>query len=198
MYDYFNHRTSEEAGTPVKTEARTLTNRPVFGGNGITPDEATDPEPYSARRAELIDPIFFFVRDLVTEKLSKAGAPVSSKDQIRQSIIFGGRPGEAELVSKFREYIATKHEWRIATETIDQNSEFIADRLNAELALAGFGPEAAKQAQIGADKEVARAIELLPRAARLADTARLLRISTDNKKTRRVAFPTGQGRNRRN
>jgi hypothetical protein len=39
---------------------------------------------------------------------------------------------------------------------------------------------------------------LLPRAARLAETARRFRISTDNKKTRRVAYPTGEGRNRRN
>src|SRR5215203_441307 len=38
MYDYFNHR-SAGTETGPKPEAHTVTNRVVFGGNGITPDE---------------------------------------------------------------------------------------------------------------------------------------------------------------
>jgi len=66
------------------------------------------------------------------------------------------------------------------------------------LALATFGPEAAKRAQIVADLEINKAIDALPRSAILAETARKVRNSQENKKTRQVAFPTGQGRNRRN
>jgi hypothetical protein len=94
--------------------------------------------------------------------------------------------------------VAEKRQWNIPVGTIDSNASFVAERLSYELALAAFGPGAAKQAQINSDREVNRAIELLPRAAQLAETARRLRLANGNKKARRVASPAGQGRNRRN
>ncbi len=196
MYDYFNHR-SAGASVQPRSEAHTSTNRTVFGGNGITPDEPFESVKFDSQRVALLDPIFFFVRDLVNARPTSINSSISSRDDIRQSIIFGRQPVGRELLQKFLEY-AKRPDSNISSTTILENSAFIAERLNYELALATFGPGSAKHSRIVSDAAVAHAIEALPRAAKLAETARQARISTESKKTRRVAFPTGQGRNRRN
>ena len=195
MYDYYNHRTGIGVGNE-EAESHTLTNRPVFGGNGIAPDEIFEDEKFDKRKAALLDPIFFFVRDYVNRG-SSVGS-ISMKDQIRQSIIFGSPlPGQDELVTKFGEFTKAA-KFNISDEAMQKDLPFLTRRLNYEIALAAFGPEAAKKMQITADREIQSAINALPRAAMLAESAQKARISTGVKKTRRVAFPTGQGRNRRN
>jgi hypothetical protein len=120
------------------------------------------------------------------------------KDQIRQSIIFGSPlPGQDELVTKFGEFTKAA-KFNISDEAMQKDLPFLTRRLNYEIALAAFGPEAAKKVQITGDREIQSAIQALPRAAMLAESAQKTRISSGAKKTRRVAFPTGQGRNRRN
>ncbi|HUR99093.1 MAG TPA: S41 family peptidase, partial [Pyrinomonadaceae bacterium] len=196
MYDYFNHRSGRGASQP-KSEARTVTNRVVHGGDGIAPDETFQSEPFDHQKAELLDPIFFFVKDLVNRGQISSSNSMSSRDEVRQSIIFGHQPAGNDLLQKFTEY-AKKYDGRISVGTLNQYSNFISQRLNYELALATFGPGSARHAQILSDPEVAVAIQALPKAARLAESARQIGNPSDNKKARRVAFPTGQGRNRRN
>lgn len=196
MYDYFNHRAG--AGQALsRSEAHTVTNRVVYGGNGITPDVVVESENINAQKIALLDPIFFFVRELVNSRPSPVKSSISDRDQVRQSIIFGSQPVGEELLNKFLNY-ANRPESYISVKTVRENAKFIAERLNYELALATFGPGAAKHSQIISDPEVSKAIEALPKAARLAENARQAQIYTESKKTRRVAFPTGQGRNRRN
>ena len=195
MYDYFNNRPAADAPAN-KTTAHTLTDRVVYGGNGITPDEIFESEKFDSHKAALLDPIFFFVRDLVHARHG-INTALSSRDQVRQAIIFGQQPLAADTLKKFVEYVKL-NEPRISSESIERNAGFITRRLNYELALATFGPGSAKHAQIVADAEISKAIEALPKAAMLAENARQMRTEIENKKTRRVAFPAGQGRNRRN
>ncbi|PYT01115.1 MAG: hypothetical protein DMF63_03975 [Acidobacteria bacterium] len=195
MYDYFNHR-SATSGEHAATH--TITNRPVFGGNGIAPDEPLETERFDAQNARLLDPIFFFIRDLLNPRTSATGSSITLKDQVRQSIIFGNAlPDQDDLVRKFGDF-AKSAKFNVSDDVIRSKARFISSRLNYELALAAFGPESAKRMQIAADIEIQRAIEALPKAATLAENARRARFAIDNKKARRVAFPTGQGRNRRN
>jgi hypothetical protein len=123
--------------------------------------------------------------------------PISARDQVRQSIIFGSQPAGRDLLKKFLDY-ADRPGSNISAKAVRENAAFIVERLNYELALATFGPGSAKHAEIMSDVEISKAIEALPRAARLAENARQARVSTENKKTRRVAFPTVQGRTRMN
>jgi carboxyl-terminal processing protease len=196
MYDYFNHRAAA-GSTSTRSEAHTVTNRVVYGGNGITPDVVIESANFDAQKIALLDPIFFFVRELVNSRPASVTNSISARDQVRQSIIFGSQPAGQELLNKFLEY-ANRPGSNVSVKTVRENAAFIAERLNYELALATFGPGSAKHSQITSDVEISKAIEALPKAARLAETARQARISTEDKKTRRVAFPTGQGRNRRN
>jgi carboxyl-terminal processing protease len=196
LYDYFNHRSNIERPS-MRPASHTVTNRVVFGGNGIAPDELFAVQKFDAQKIALLDPIFFFVRDLVNARSLVIKSSISPRDQVRQSIIFGSQPAGRELLEKFVEYIE-QPDSNVSAKAVRENAAFIAERLNYELALATFGPGSAKHSQIVSDAEISKAIETLPRAARLAESARLARISTETKKTRRVAFPTGQGRNRRN
>jgi len=196
MYDYYQHRTGVNVGNRPQPESHTITNRPVFGGNGIAPDETLVGEKFDSRKAALLDPIFFFIRENLDR--DTLNGSMKLRDQVRQSIIFGNPiPNQEELLLNFNEFTKSA-KFKVSDEAMQRDMKFIGKRINYELALAAFGPEAAKRIQIATDAEIEKAIEALPRAATLAETARIARNSKENKKARRVAFPTGQGRNRRN
>ena len=196
MYDYYQHRSGVNVGNRPQVESHTTTNRPVFGGNGIAPDETFIGEKFDSRKAALLDPIFFFVRENLDRETLNGSMRL--RDQVRQSIIFGNPiPNQDELLRNFNEFTKSA-KFKVSDEAMQKDIQFIAKRINYELALATFGTEAAKRVQIAADAEIEKAIGALPRAATLAETARIARNTRENKKARQVAFPTGQGRNRRN
>ncbi len=191
-YDYFTHRAAGD-GTG-RTESRTVSDRKVLGGNGITPDEITEPEQYDTRRAALLDPIFFFVRDVFNGKVPGVGGVVAANDQVRHSIIFN-TPMSRNLLPAFRAYAASNG-WSNKNVSLDGDEKFIADQLGYYLALAAFGTEAGARQRIESDDQIEKALQMVPASARLAENA--LRLQDGHKKARRVAFPSGQGRNRRN
>src|SRR5215203_3434590 len=65
LYDYFNHVTPSAGIDKPYFEARTVTNRKVFGGDGINPDELVESEKITQLQASLIDPLFLFSRQVV-------------------------------------------------------------------------------------------------------------------------------------
>jgi carboxyl-terminal processing protease len=185
-YDYFNYRLPSGRSDAV-TEARTITNRPVFGGGGITPDELIASENFTPQRASLLDPIFFFVRDVNRGKIGDlatggraalAGSP-RTLDEI-------GR----HYVALFRSY-ALKEPWKIKPALLDNEATFISRQLAYHMTLATSGPDAASRIRIEADQQVKSAISAVPRAAALADSARNLDESGRKKNPARVAFPGG-------
>ena len=190
-YDYFVHHEGAAAKAP---ETRTVTNRSVYGERGIEPDVITPEETYDQDKASIIDPIFFFVREIIHRQAVKSTDPITSREHVRQSIIFG-QPIPPELISEFSVFARG---WKVSEETIEKQRGFIADQLQYHFALATFGTEAAVRQRVQADKQVAKAIEALPKSAMLAESARRAKQAAEHKKTRQVAFPTGQVRNRRN
>ena len=65
LYDYFNHKTPAADIDHPYFEARTATNRPVFGGDGIEPDEVIKSDTLSNVQVGLLDTIFAFSREAV-------------------------------------------------------------------------------------------------------------------------------------
>jgi carboxyl-terminal processing protease len=183
LYDYFSHHMPKVDGI----EKRTITNRPVYEGNGITPDESIEGERFNLRRAALIDPIFFFVRDVVKERALKPGVPLNLSD------------GEIEqrYIPRFRAYAAGKL-WNIKSDAFDEEVTYIARQLRYQLALALIGQHEANRVRNEFDQEISKAIDALPRAKALADSARRLMKPADTKKPAGSHSRAGQGRNRRN
>ena len=191
LYNYFHHRVETQTAVASAQESRTVTSRPVYGGRGITPDEVIEPGNAGPRVAALQDPIFYFVRENLRQNTSN---PVSNAAASTSGARYAT---DADLLSAFHAY-TTAGGFRIRPETLTSEREWIAAQLNYQMALANSGAFSAERLRIALDTQVVKAVEALPRAATLADQATRARSLDPNKNTRRVAFPTGQGRNRRN
>ena len=93
-------------------------------------------------------------------------------------------------MTRFRAY-ATGSEWNVKPETLDAENGFITQQLRYHFALATVGAHEAVRVRNEYDKEIAKAIDALPRANALAESARRVLAVQAKKKPAKVAFPGG-------
>ena len=178
--DYYNYiyrggtlRNGSDQLKPVGPASKTDTGRPVYGGGGITPDEPIKPTSLTSTQLRLRDPIFFFARDLVTGKV--AGF---DKYRVDRPIVFehyiepADFPITADVFKAFSDYVAKDANWKSLTTQLGPNRAFIETQLRFSLTTAAFGTVTAQQVLIREDPQVAKAIEVEPRARDLANLAR--------------------------
>jgi carboxyl-terminal processing protease len=172
LYDYYRHKAS--FNERKKIAGKTITGRAVYGGNGIEPDEVVPHQALADAQTRLLDPVFFFAREAVAGRVSglenyKLIRPVQYGQRIRASDF----PVSEELFAAFKKFVGQQGKsWRIPNEQLEANRKFILTRLRFNLATATFGSVAANQVLIEEDPQVAKAVELLPRAQNLALAAR--------------------------
>ena len=170
LYDYFNHKVN--APNIKRTEAKTLTGRKVFGGDGITPDEIVKNELLNETEIAFLDSIFFFSSELANGKIKGfENYQTNGKIKFGQRIRPSDFPVRDDLIEAFREFVGQINDWKYLTEKVESEKNFIKNRLRYNLITAGFGTISANQVLIEEDKQVAKAIETLPRAEQLAQTA---------------------------
>lgn len=173
LYDYYNHKPNLIGNAKNQLAVTTVGGRKVYGGNGITPDEIVRIPTMNSVQNELLDSIFFFARELTAGKIKGFEAYQESN-----RIIYGHRvrandfPVSDDLITIFNTYAAQFKESRINILQIESESEFVKTRLRYNLIAAHFGNVAANQVLIEEDKQVAKAIESLPKAQQLAHAAR--------------------------
>ena len=149
-----------------------MTDRKVFGGDGILPDEVVKLPSMSERQISLLDPMFFFVREAANGRI--AGFVPSARII---NVSYGTRiaasdlPQNAALVSAFESYLLSHPEFNISGGIAPTEAAFVGLRLRYEVAIANFGSVLAQQVLIEDDAQAAKAIEALPRAAQLAQNA---------------------------
>jgi carboxyl-terminal processing protease len=184
--DYYNYiyrggtlRNGNDQSKPVGPASKTDTGRPVYGGGGITPDESvkpgtfTPPGKLNTTQARLRDPIFFFARNLATGRV--AGL---DKYKVDRPIEFGHDmepadfPISDEAFKAFSDYVAKDANWKSLAPLLDRNRSFIETQLRFSLATAAYGTVTAQQVWIREDPQVAKAVEVEPRARDLANLAR--------------------------
>lgn len=193
-YDYF----TRQGPAQPSSSSRTLTNRAVQGGVGIVPDQNLEPNGLDDLDVHLLDPIFFFAREAISGRIAELntdGSPFRAR--YRQSVIFDDAGADDdEIWTAFQKFVAASAG---AVSPNGSDRDRIVGQIRYQLALAAFGQTAADEVRIRSDKQIMRSIALLPKAANLAAAAEKTRINLrSDKKTRRVASPAGQGRNRRN
>ncbi len=165
-------------GKPVGPASKTDTGRPVYGGGGITPDEPVKRQTVSSVQLRLRDPIFFFARDLAIGRV--AGF---DKYKVDRAIEFGhviepaDFPITGELFKAFSDYVANEANWKTLAPQLDRNRSFIETELRFNLVSAGYGTVTAQQVRMREDPQVAKAIEVGPRARDLAQAAKRARMS---------------------
>jgi len=170
-------RDKDAQGKPAGPASRTDTGRPVYGGGGITPDEAVNPQTLTSIQGRLRDPIFFFSRDAATGRVSGL-----DKYKVDRAIEFGHDleaadfPMNDAVFSAFKDYVAKDANWKTFVPALDRNRSFIEQQIRFQLATAAYGTVSAVQVLTKEDPQIAKAIEVVPRARDLAMAATRARL----------------------
>jgi carboxyl-terminal processing protease len=164
-YDYFEHKTPGSAIDKPMIATRTVTDRTVFGGDGIQPDELTtrNGEEDAAGDA-LADPLFFYVRDMMNSGYAGTFRTVALTNEV-------------DPIAGFLAFVKGDPVWKPAARSILSRTQVVRSRLRYEFTLAASGALNAARVLINDDPDVVKAIEALPRSAELAQTAERVRRS---------------------
>lgn len=171
LYDYFNHKINLPEHVKNNSVNRTVTGRKVYGGDGITPDEIVKAPEMNRTQINLLDPLFFFSRELASGRIKnfenyKVGGQIKFGERIRA----GEFLISDELLSEFENFAFKSRNF--SKNEIQSEKPFIKLRLRYNLATAVYGNTAAQQILIEDDPQVAKAVQSLPRAGQLALSAR--------------------------
>ena len=178
FYDYIYGRLNgtvdeAQAEKPKGPETHTDTGRPIYGGGGITPDEAVKARTLSAPQVRLIDPIFAFARELVNGRVAGladykvAGMPDFEHNVGPQDFVV-----DDKVFKAFKEFVAAHAEEYKATDAqLDRQRDFIARQMRYDLTTAAYGSVKATQVLILDDPQVTKGVDSLPRARDLATAA---------------------------
>ena len=170
-YQYFSHITpSSDIGLPY-FEAKTLTDRRVFGGDGIVPDVNSPADLMTPRQLALLDPIFALANDLVNGRI--AGFAAITRSSSLNTADAGDLPIPEVpdgVIDKLAQY-QTAGGTTISLETITREREFIRARLRHHIATASVGSTLAKRVLNAIDPQIKAAIRAIPAAADLNRSA---------------------------
>jgi carboxyl-terminal processing protease len=179
FYDYYTHgglgrpEQKGQVAKPAGPEKRTDTGRAVYGGGGISPDEDVEPRTVSLFQRRLLSPIFGFSRELANGRIAgfqsyKIQRPIDFNHALESSDF----PVTDELFNAFKLYVASQPDLKLAGSMLDRNRSFIATQLRFNLTTAAYGRVMAERVYITTDDpQVAKAVDVLPRARDLAMSA---------------------------
>lgn len=179
FYNYYRAGTlANNDQKPKGPESRTDTGRTVYGGGGISPDEAVPPDTISNAQARLRHSIFFFSRDLANGRIPgfdnyRADRAIDFDHVIEPNDF----PINNEVFQAYRDYVAKDATWKGLLGTVDKNRSFVETQLRFNLATAAYGTVTAQQVLIRTDTQVAKAVEVVPRAKELAMAAMRARMT---------------------
>jgi carboxyl-terminal processing protease len=178
LYDYYTHggskRSDSAAAKIVGPEKKTDSGRPVYGGGGIAPDEAVGPRTVTVAQRRLLGPIFAFARELANGRVQ---APANYR--VRGAINFEHELKPTDfvitdsIVRAFKDFMVSDPVFKNSVSLVDRNRAFLELQLRFNLAQAAYGRVMAERVFLATDdKQLARAVDVLPRARDLAMTAK--------------------------
>ncbi|HEV2881165.1 MAG TPA: S41 family peptidase [Pyrinomonadaceae bacterium] len=178
LYDYYTRggvgsldeeKKAAAAAKPTGPESLTDTGRKVYGGGGIAPDEPVKPRLIEPAQQRLVDPVFAFVRELVNGRIKgfedyKIARAIDYEHDIKAEEY----PITDNLFKAFKSFVASDETFKLKDTQLDRSRDFIARQMRYDIATAAYGTVTASQVQIVDDPQVAKAIEVLPRAKELS------------------------------
>ena len=179
FYDYYTRGGStrldqkDDARKPTGPESRTDTGRAVYGGGGISPDEAVKPRTISTTQTRLLNPLFFFTRELVNGRINgfdqyKIGRVIDFNHELLPTDF----PVTDALFKAFKDFVASDPAWKPMAAALDRNRSFIELQLRYNIITAAYGSVRAARVFVTTDDpQVAKAVDALPRARELATNA---------------------------
>ncbi len=172
LYDYYTHGGSKRSASAktMGAEKKTDSGRPVYGGGGISPDEAVGPRTITLAQRRLMAPIFVFARELANGRI-----PAPATYRVRGAINFqhdlktGDFVISDSIVAALKDFVAGNPSFKGFAALVDRNRSFVELQLRFNLVQAAYGRVIAERVFLTTDdKQLARAIDVLPRARDLA------------------------------
>jgi carboxyl-terminal processing protease len=157
-----------QTGPAVKTAA----GRVFYGGGGITPDIDVKPLNATPLRQRIAESAFYFTRQLSAGLIPGLEAYKVEKVIYGRSAKLGDYPITDKVVEAFREFVRNDSLSGFTAAQLEQEMDFVKLRLREEIITAAFSNDAGARVLLDSDPQVLRAIEALPDAKRLAETAR--------------------------
>ena len=156
FFDYY-YRKDENARNPLDVKM-TDSGRTVYGGGGITPDEKYVRPKLDKLQTEILRKYGFFnftkyyfsVHDI---KLPKGWSP------------------DTATLTEFHDWML-KNNYQFTEADFTQDTDWIKRMIKKEIYLTAFNLDESRRVEIETDPEVERAIDALPKARALLDTAR--------------------------
>jgi carboxyl-terminal processing protease len=154
-FDYYNVRTENlKNRDDVKM---TDSGRTVYGGGGITPDEAFKAQPMDRLQSQLYrNGLFSFTRSYFVTHSSNVSA--------------GWKPDE-QVLTGLHDYLL-KNSYKFTEVEWGMNQDWIKRYLTREMYVWAFNKDESDRVFAQMDPEVEQAVEALPKAATLAENAR--------------------------
>ena len=171
FYDYYTKGGSEgdKNATPVGPESHTDTGRPVYGGGGISPDEVVKATGFTVAQRKLLNPIFAFSLQLAGGRMQGFDRYViNSAIDYNHDIQPTDFPVSDVVFKALKTYVTSKPEFKVTAEQLDRDRAFVEKQLRYELSTAAFGSTTALQIYNSDDPQIARAVDVMPRARELA------------------------------
>jgi carboxyl-terminal processing protease len=155
LYDYYfeRNRSDNTAGRQVKY---TDSGRPVYGGDGITPDVKIAPAKNNSFQDTLLVHYAFFN---------------FAQDYLQHHQVTRNFQVTDQVLQDFRNFL-NRQNVSYSEADMAQNLDWVKWNLRSEMFTDAFGMEAGLQVHAEADPEVIEALQLLPQAKQLAQNAR--------------------------
>jgi carboxyl-terminal processing protease len=196
LYDYYTRHDEEEtkpessaspvprsSATPLAAPSPTphLQNGPAvktaawrvfYGGGGITPDIDAKPLTFSPLKQRIAESAFQFTRQLAAGLLPGLESYKVEKVQYGKN----AKPGDYAITDRvleaFRNFVRTDTDSQLTPAQLDEEMDFVKLRLREEIVTAAYSNDAGARILLESDPQVLRALEALPEAKRLAESAR--------------------------
>lgn len=175
FYDYYTHGAGvsqnkpTEPAKPVGPESKTDTGRAVYGGGGISPDEAVGPRTVNLTQRRLLSPTFAFAREFANGRIkgfdtNKVGA-IDFKHELQSNEF---RVTDA-IFRAYRDFVTSDPKFKTSAAVVDRNRSFIELELRFDLVTAAYGRVMGDRVFITSDDpQVAKAVDVVPKARDLA------------------------------
>jgi carboxyl-terminal processing protease len=175
FYDYYTHgagvgREPKEPAKPAGPETKTDTGRAVYGGGGISPDEAVGPRTANLTQRRLLSPTFAFARELVNGRVrgfesSRIPGGIDFRHELQ--------PEEFKVTDAmfkaFRDFVTADPAYKVTAATVDRYRAFVELELRFNIVTAAYGRVIGDRVFIMTnDPQVAKAVDVLPKARDLA------------------------------
>ena len=167
--DYYYHNNGDQKN--MSDVKMTDSGRTVYGGGGITPDEKYEPAKLNKFQIEVLRKFGFF-----NFSASYFGPRADAR------MPKGWEPDE-NLVNEFHEYLL-KNSFEFTESDFTANHQWVKEQMKREMYITAFSYEQSMKVNIEQDPEVARAIESMPKATTLLETAKKLLVQRVNQQQR--------------